>query len=291
MKRIYIFLGICFALTWSLEFFMMANGGLSSTYSTVMLSAVMLIPALSTIATRLITKEGFSNFGIKPHFKGNIRYYLAAWFLPSLLIAAGAVLYFLLFPAHFDPTMSQIAQQYQSLGLALPEGSMMLIFLSQLLMGFFLGPLLNIITTSGEEIGWRGYLLPKLMEKYSPRLSVIISGTIWGLWHAPIIAMGHNYGLDYPLFPWLGIFAMILWCIALAAFFSFVTIKTASWLPASIAHGSVNSFAAISVFFTVGNPSPFVGPLPVGIIGGMGLIILGVISFISLGKDKTELTF
>jgi hypothetical protein len=103
--------------------------------------------------------------------------------------------------------------------------------------------------------------------------------------------MGHNYGLDYPLFPWLGIFAMILWCIALAAFFSFVTIKTASWLPASIAHGSVNSFAAISVFFTVGNPSPFVGPLPVGIIGGMGLIILGVISFISLGKDKTELTF
>jgi hypothetical protein len=84
---------------------------------------------------------------------------------------------------------------------------------------------------------------------------------------------------------------MILWCIALAAFFSFVTIKTASWLPASIAHGSVNSFAAISVFFTVGNPSPFVGPLPVGIIGEMGLIILGVISFISLGKDKTELTF
>ncbi|WKY47285.1 CPBP family intramembrane metalloprotease [Eubacteriaceae bacterium ES3] len=291
MKRIYIFLGICFALTWSLEFFMMANGGLSSTFGLLMLSAVMLIPAISTILTRLITKEGFKNFGIRPHLKGNVRWYLSAWFLPSILIGLGAILYFLIFPEHFDPTMSQMVSQYEAQGVALPEGSMTALFISQLAMGLLLGPALNIITTSGEEIGWRGYLLPKLMDKFSPRLSVIISGAIWGLWHAPVIAMGHNYGLDYPFFPWLGIFAMILWCIVLAAFFSFVTIKTKSWLPASIAHGSVNSFASISVFFTIGDVSPFIGPLPVGIVGGAGVILLGIISFIKLGKEQTDLTF
>ena len=289
MKRLGIFLGLTFFLTWALEFALMANGGLASSYSIFVLSAVMLMPAISVVATRLITREGFKDFGLKPHLKGNVRYYLIAWFGPALLIALGALIYFLLFPGQFDPTMSQMASLYAVQGVSLPEGTLFTIFIAQLLLGIFLAPLLNIITTSGEEIGWRGYLLPKLMESYSPRVSIIISGVIWGLWHAPIIAMGHNYGTGYSTAPWGGILAMVVFCLFIGSFFSFLAIRTKSFLPASIAHGSLNGFAAISIWFTLGTPSPFIGPSPTGVIGGIGLIIVGIICFVLIGGKKSEL--
>lgn len=288
MKRLGIFLGLTFLLTWTLEFMLMANGGLSNSYATIILSVVMLLPAISVIITRFITKEGFKNFGLKPHFKGNIRFYLMAWFGPALLIALGATVYFLIFPSQFDPSMGQIAALYEAQGISMAGGTIYTIFISQLVLGIFLAPLINIITTSGEEIGWRGYLLPKLMEHYSTRVSIIITGVIWGIWHAPIIAMGHNYGLGYPSAPWGGILAMIVFCLFVGSFFSFLAIRTGSFLPAAMAHGSLNGFAAISVFFTLGTANPFIGPLPTGIIGGIGLIIVGVICFVLVGKEKQE---
>lgn len=49
MKRIGIFLGITFLLTWALEFALMANGGLGNSYAIAVLSAVMLMPALGVV--------------------------------------------------------------------------------------------------------------------------------------------------------------------------------------------------------------------------------------------------
>ncbi len=153
MKRLFIFLGITFFITWSVEFAMMANGGLSNPYALVGLSIVMFIPAISVIITRLITKEGFKNFGLKPHFKGNIKYYLIAWFVPPLLISLGALIYFLIFPSHFDLTMTTMLATYKAQGLDASTQMLTVILITQLLVGLFLGPVLNIITTLGEEIG------------------------------------------------------------------------------------------------------------------------------------------
>lgn len=99
-------------------------------------------------------------------------------------------------------------------------------------------PLLNCITCFGEEWGWRGYLLPHLMEKRSITFSVVVGGIIWGLWHAPITALGHNYGLDYPGWPILGIVAMCCFCVALSCLFSWLTLRAKSCLPAVFAHGA-----------------------------------------------------
>ena len=57
----------------------------------------------------------------------------------------------------------------------------------------------------GEEFGWRGYLTPKLEKLMPAPAAIIVSGIIWGLWHAPIIACGHDFGRDYAGYPWVGI--------------------------------------------------------------------------------------
>jgi len=43
--------------------------------------------------------------------------------------------------------------------------------------------LVTVIGSIAEEIGWRGFLLPEFFKKYSPAISAIVVGLIWGIWH------------------------------------------------------------------------------------------------------------
>lgn len=282
-KRIAIFLGLTFVITYAYEIFVIGNilnkPGYAS-ISTLLVSSVMFIPALCVVLTRLITKEGFKDAWILPNFKGHIRYYILAWLLPVALIAAGAVLYFLVYPDRFDPNMGAMAQSFAAQGLNFDSAAIKAMMLMQIAIGVLLSPILNILTTMGEEWGWRGYLVPKLSEKLSIVPTVLISGVIWGLWHAPLTVMGHNYGLNYPGYPYTGILAMCVFCIVIGTFFSYVSLRTRSCLPAAIGHGALNGFAAIGVYFTQGGAESvdtFLGPMPTGIIGGAGFVIAMVI--------------
>ena len=115
---------------------------------------------------------------LRPNFRGNIKLYLLIFFGPSLLIIVSALLYFLVLPGHFDTSLTLLQ------GAEVSPSTVILVSLLQVIIA---GPVINIIPTMGEELGWRGYLLPKLRTLFSDRLSLIISGVIWGLWHAPVI--------------------------------------------------------------------------------------------------------
>jgi membrane protease YdiL (CAAX protease family) len=53
----------------------------------------------------------------------------------------------------------------------------------------------------GEEIAWRGYLQPRLIDRWSPALSSVIFGLIWSFWHLPAFFIPDwRHGLDLPLF-------------------------------------------------------------------------------------------
>ena len=74
-KRLYLFLVIVFTISWLLVAIIPLSGNkYASQISLVILSILMLIPALSSILTRIITKEGFKNMYLKPRFKKNIKY-------------------------------------------------------------------------------------------------------------------------------------------------------------------------------------------------------------------------
>lgn len=163
---------------------------------------------------------------LRPHFKGHMKDYLLLYFGPTILLLLSGAVYFLVFPGSFDPELNALQLAAASSGTAgLSPDKMLLISLSLVV---FLGPIINIVPTMGEELGWRGYLLPKLRMFYSDRVALIVSSVIWGLWHSPVIMMGHNYGTGYPGYPWLGILAMVVFCVWLGVIEGYMSIKLES---------------------------------------------------------------
>lgn len=302
MKRIIIYLAITFALTYALEILIVipiATGtGMGSALNAppmavqLITGTMMFIPAIGVLLTRIVTKEGFKNSMIKPvNFRHTFKYYLIAWFGPAALTVIGAVVYFLVFPQDFDPTMSSALLLLEQTtvaqgGAALPLDVMQMMLWVQIAVGVLLSPVLNFLTCFGEEWGWRGYLLPKVYEKLPFIPTVLITGVIWGLWHAPLTVIGHNYGVGYPGWPFLGIFAMCIFCTVLGALFSYLTLKAKSCLPAVIGHGAVNGFVSAAVFFSVSGGNAFIGPMPIGIIGGIGFIAAAVVCCVLMRRDE-----
>ena len=296
-KRIIIYLAITFVMTYAYSFLVVypVNNSANvrtelSAVTTLLIAAVMFFPAIGVLLTRLITKEGFKNVWIRPNFKGNIKTYLLAYFGPGILTFLGILVYFLFFPSHFDPEFGFIAATLEAAGAGaetIPM-SLSMLMLTQALTGFFLGPIMNFFTCFGEEWGWRGYLLPKMAEKLPALPMLLINGLIWGLWHAPLTAIGHNYGVGYFGFPFTGIAAMCFFCIIVGIFLSYVSMKTKSCIPAALGHGAINSIAALGMYFTKDGGNPFIGPAPTGIVGAIPFIVVAVIMLVCYFGKKVN---
>jgi membrane protease YdiL (CAAX protease family) len=156
----------------------------------------------------------------------------------------------------------------------------------QALLGILISPIANGLFTFGEEFGWRGYLLPKLMP-LGWRKAMLLIGAIWGVWHWPVIFMGYEYGSSYPGYPWLGplLFIWITFCFGV--FLAWITLRAGSLWPAVIGHAAINGIAALAVLVVTGNPNPLLGPLPVGIIGSLGYAVVALALFFRPGQEVT----
>ena len=278
-KQIIIYIVLSFLIAWILFLIIPLKGMVyGEQRSTLLLTGAMFAPAISSILVRLITKEGFKNMLLKPNFKGNIKTYLLIFFGPSLLIIVSAILYFLLFPTHFDTGLTLLQ------GAEVTPSTILLVSLLQVIL---VGPVINIVPTMGEELGWRGYLLPKLRTLFSDRLSIIISGIIWGLWHAPVIIMGHNYGTEYPGYPYVGILVMVVFCVALGIIEGYFTIKLNSVIPAAMVHSAMNGGAALPLIVAKVGINQTIGPTVAGLIGGLPLFLVAITLFLKLDSAKT----
>ncbi|MBQ4600420.1 MAG: CPBP family intramembrane metalloprotease [Oscillospiraceae bacterium] len=294
-NRVLIYLGITFGLTWGYCFFILyplINGetlnGIPAVATQLLVAAAMFFPAIGVLLTRLITKEGFQDVWLKLNLKKNVRYYLLAWFGPGVLTVLGSGLYFLLVKGSFDPNCGYMQVILDTAGapagaIPFPLNTLLLI---QLVQAFLLAPVMNFITCFGEEWGWRGYLLPKMENRLGTVPLLLVTGVIWGIWHAPLTAIGHNYGMGYAGFPFTGIAMMCLFCIVMGIFLSFVSLKTRSCIPAILGHGAINGIGAIGIYFTQDGGDPFVGPAPTGIIGMIPFMIVAICMVIALLRDK-----
>ena len=148
----------------------------------------------------------------------------------------------------------------------------------------------NHILAFGEEVGWRGYLLPLLCSKFGIVNGIIIDGVLWGVVHAPLVSFGVNYAGDYVGAPWTGILMMIVFATSVGVFLSYLTIKTKSIIPACISHGVINALREAPLFICVSNYNALLGPKPSGIIGMSGFLTMGIILMLCIkSKDKSIL--
>jgi membrane protease YdiL (CAAX protease family) len=282
-KRVILFLVFAFGIAWLTALVIYLTGGLENsrvldansgfTLAYVLLAGpYMWAPALANLLTRLITREGNHEYFLKPEIKRSWPYWLTAWLAPAILIALGALLFFVIFPQYFDSTFQAIRMQIAFSGQDATAVDIPQLILMQSLFAILIAPIINGIFTFGEEFGWRAYLLPKLQE-LGIRKALIISGIIWGVWHWPVIAMGYNYGSGYAGAPWLGMLMMTWVTIAWGVLIGWLALRGKSVWPAVIAHGALNGFAGISALLTRGSASPLVGPLPTGVIGSLAFTI------------------
>lgn len=281
-KRLILFLTLTIVITWAV-FLLVPACGLTygSGWSIVIVASGMFVPALCSILTRLITKEGFQNMYLRPHFKGHLRQYLLVFFGPTLLLFLSCGIYFLIFPGSFDPALTLLKDAAAKSSTGLSANMLLLFALLQVLL---IGPVVNLIPTMGEELGWRGYLLPKLRVFLSDRVALVVTGVIWGVWHAPVIIMGHNYGTDYFGYPWLGILGMIVFCVVLGIIEGYASIKLESAIPAGMIHSAVNAGAGLPLYMIKGDYNTLLGPAITGIVGGLPFIVFAVILLVKAGS-------
>ncbi len=186
-------------------------------------------PAIAVVLTRTITGEGWKDSLLHLNLKGNLKYYvLSVFFLIAFELPRGI-------------TANLMAGETPFAGFTVPK------FFGILLLTAGMSIPLAFVNF-GEELGWRGYLYPKLEKLIGVPGTVILGGIIWGLWHAPLTVKGHNFGTDYPGFPYLGLLLMSLFCISLGAFLMWLTKKTNSVYPASIAHSVNNNSAGLVAY-------------------------------------------
>ena len=240
------------------------------------------------LAALLLAKVPLKSLGWKLNLCGNVRWYLAAWLLPSVICALGAALYFLIFPARFDgsgaaylATLPPEAQQQFELQ-ALPASFLILI---SALAAITYAPFLNVIPCLGEEAGWRGFLTPYLKARCGRTKGLLLAGLIWGVWHWPVIIFaGYEYGLTYWGAPVLGPLLFCIFTTALGILFSLLYEKTGSIWICALGHGAINAFANTPSLFLVPDSGyqQTLGPFANGLIGGLPLFLLAL--FVLLKK-------
>jgi membrane protease YdiL (CAAX protease family) len=286
-RRILIYLAFAFGIAWATSLVVYLTGGLQdspmlipaanvSLAFVLLAGPVMWAPALAHVLTRLITKEGWRYAHLRPRLKEGWPYWLAAWLVPALLTIAGLVIYFLLFPRNYDSELSTLREMLEAAPVEPGEINLWVLVAVQVFQGLLLAPFINGIATFGEEFGWRGYLQPKLTA-LGLRRAMVLMGVIWGVWHWPAILMGHNYGLNYPGAPFLGPLAMVWFTLIVGTLLGWLKFKAGSVWPAVIGHAALNGMASLGVVFVRGKPNPLLGPLPVGLVGGLGFATVGLV--------------
>ncbi len=286
-----LFLILTFTISFLLAGIYKLTGGGSQDRTGFMILGIiyMFIPTIAVlIVKKLIHREKIAS-ELMISFKIN-KWFFVAW----LIIPVLAFLTFgisLLFPdVIYSPDMSGMFSRFESM--MTPEQAEQMrasveslplhpVWIT-LMQGLIAGITVNAIAGFGEELGWRGFLLKQFKDMNFMKASILI-GFIWGIWHAPMILMGHNYP-DHPV---AGVFMMTILCILLSVILLYITIKSKSVIAAAIMHGTMNATAGISIMLIEGGNDLTVG-MP-GVAGFITLIIAIAVLFVYdryISKEK-----
>lgn len=202
---------------------------------------LMWIPGLSAIIAsifQIITtreKLSFKRIVALLGFKlCNVKYMAFSFIIPLIYLLAPYIIYWIANPSDFAYT-----------GVALT------LILTDCTPTLIIGVFIGLISALGEEIGWRGFLVPRLKEKYGERKSLIISSLFWCLWHFPLIISG-NYLSNIPIYYQLPMFTLCIFPIGIIC--GILALQTNSVWPSAFLHSAHNNYDQ-GVFQIITRPS------------------------------------
>jgi membrane protease YdiL (CAAX protease family) len=252
-KGILAFLVITFGVTWSVWAVAWRLGLLNTSVSgQIIVAAGAFAPALATfIVRRWVTREGFSDAGLRPYLIRKLPYYVFAWLWP---LAGVAMIVAIASALSITPVRSGVT--------------------SMLLVGALAGALLATPLFFGEEFGWRGYLQLRVASG-RPLPAAVVTGLIWGVYHYPVILAGFE-GFENTL---LGLIVFPITTILLSIIFGWLRTKTGSVWASCLAHSATNGVGgALLAYLYLGGGS-FVLTSYVGVLGWipLGLLCLALL--------------
>ena len=237
MKNLKLYLAIAYGLIWAggLIFHLTGTNVASFAGATQLWASLcMFFPLVATLICQKSNREPLlRNVGIS--WKVN-RWWFLGWF--TFPVIALLTLLFTYWISGLGNTDIDLTLPFDAGNR--PVGVVAFVILS----GILAGVTINALFAFGEEVGWRGYLL-KQFEGRSFLGTAVVIGIIWGLWHAPLILMGHNY----PQHPQWGVLMMVVVCIPMSFIIQYFRVKSGSVIVAAIMHGTCNGVAGLTMIF------------------------------------------
>lgn len=283
-----VFVAVSFALAWLVALPLWLGEGLAEPMSVFLLPIMMFTPAIAVLVVTFLMRVPAPGqrgrfLGLWPlrPAKRVIWLMVVGWLAPPLLVALSIVLSAALGFVQLDLTFAAFAAELEK---AVPAGTPLppveVIVFAQLAM-IPVGGLFNSLFAFGEELGWRGWLLPAL-RPLGTWPALILSGVIWGVWHSPIILLGYNFGRT----DITGVLFMVGGCVAWGILLGWLRLRSASVWPAVIAHGSLNAAAGMIMIFAAAQPDlALAGPLGVA---GWIVVAVVVVVLVSTGQFRRQ---
>ena len=190
---------------------------------------LMYTPTVASVIARLALREGFKDVSFRFGGRLGAKAALLAWVYP---LWVGFIAYGIAWTARLAQFQAPIPQASRFFA-ANPTGN----FLWAVLLTATVGTIFSCASAAGEEIGWRGYMLTRLIDAGVPK-PVLVSGLIWGSWHLPLILSGQYATGAHPRISALLFLVDIVAAGYLAAY---VRLKSGSVWPAVLFHGAWNA--------------------------------------------------
>lgn len=234
-----LFVLLSFGIAWLISLPLWLGDGLESSLAMPVAGVIMAAPAIAAVAvvlgTRTAAPAAYLGLTRGVGWRRTLRL--------ALLGAVGATLVAL------AAVLVAAAAGWTTLGLS--AGSIgELLLLPVLALGV-------AIPAVGEEIGWRGFLQQELAP-LGTWPSLLLTGVLWGLWHAPLVLLGYNYGSTDPLV----LVPMVVTTVLMGVLIGWLRMRTGSIYPGALAHGALNASTSV---------------LPLGIVVGGSVDLSGTV--------------
>ena len=219
--KLYVMLVIILSLIIETVYILSKNGYL--------MILVMWTPALcATIANIVSIKEKGEKFSLKKHFSdlgfkvAGIKYILLGLILPLIYLLIPYMIYWKMHPNNFA---------YHGVALSA--------ILADCLPVGIIGTILSMLTATGEEIGWRGFMVPAFIERIGLKKTLVFTGLFWACWHLPLLIFG-GYMAETSLL--YRVPAFILCIVPIGIIVGLLAYRSKSMWPCAILHAAHNNY-------------------------------------------------